>query len=131
MTRSGPRPPAHVQPFFDVLGEADTIRFLFTFGGAVLYRTINPGAKSRLVEMFGHDAAVAIAIAAEHAPARIPTAKPWIAVCWAADGVAVNEIARRLHVTDVTVRNWLKRLVDPAGVSVQLGQHDPRQPRLI
>ena len=121
------RPPAHVQPFYEVLGEADTIRFLLSFGGAVLYRTVAPAGRSKLADMFGVDVARALAVATEHAPARIPTAKPWIAQVWSAQGVAVNEIARRLHVSDVSVRGWLKRAVKEG---VEAGD-EPRQLRLI
>lgn len=122
-----PRPPAHIQPYVAVLGIEDTIRFLLAFGGAELYLTTTPKGRSRLAQMFGLDKAAAIARAAEQMPRRVPTAKPWIAQVWSAQGLCVAEIARTLHVSDVSVRGWLKRGVDPG---IQTG-FEGRQLRLF
>lgn len=121
---NGPRPPAHVAPFISVLGSEGAIEFLLAFGGAELYLPENPTEKSKLVQLLGMEKARALARAAAHMPRRIPTAKPWIAKVWASQGIAKAEIARRLHVTDVTVRAWLSK----AGVQ---SAHDPRQSSLF
>ena len=110
--RHAPRPPAHIEPYVGVLGVADTIRFLLTFGGAEIYLTSTPKGRSKLAKMFGLAKAAAVAKAAEHMPRRVPTAKPWIAQVWAAQGQSVADICRTLHVSDVTVRGWLKRAVE-------------------
>ena len=81
-----PRQPAHIQPYVVVLGLEDTIRFLLAFGGAELYLTSTPKGRSKLAKMFGLAKAAAVAKAAEHMPRRVPTAKPWIAQVWAAQG---------------------------------------------
>lgn len=126
-SRPVPTPPAHVQAYVDVLGLDDAIRFLLTFGGSELYLTATPGGRSRLAQMFGLEKTAALARAAEHLKHRVPTAKPWIAQVWAARGQTTAEIARALHVTDVTVRAWLKRGVQ---VGVEPGRDD-RQMRLL
>lgn len=129
--RKLPRPPAHIQRYVDVLGVPDTIRFLLAFGGAELYLTATPKGRSKLAGMFGVETAAAIARAAEHMPRRVPTAKPWIAQVWAADGLAIAEIARTLHVSDVTIRGWLKRHLEEAVEGVDTRLTDDRQMRLF
>lgn len=131
MIKPLPRPPAHIQPYVDVLGVADTIRFLLAFGGAELYLTTTPKGRSRLAQMFGLEKAAAVARAAEHLPRRVPTAKPWIAQVWSAQDQSVADIARTLHVSDVTVRGWLKRRLEGAVEGALEGRFDDRQPRLI
>lgn len=122
-----PRPPAQVAPFVSVLGVPGAMTFLLTFGGAELYLARTPTSRSRVAQLVGEDRARALAELAETRglPARIPTAKPWIARCLFSEGLAKAEIARKLHVSDVTVRKWLAGQDDPDG------REDPRQPRLL
>jgi hypothetical protein len=103
------QPPAHVKLFVEILGVDGAIAFLLEFGGAELYMTKNPKRRNRLVRFLGKEKAVRLARAAEHLPARIPTAKPWIAAELKSKGLPVAEIARKLHSTDVSVRAWIKR----------------------
>ena len=126
-----PRQPAHIQPYVAVLGIEDTIRFLLAFGGAELYLTTTPKGRSKLALMFGLTKAAAIARAAEHMPRRVPTAKPWIALVWAAQGQSVADICRTLHVSDVTVRGWLKRAVEGEFNPPANGPANDRQLRLF
>lgn len=104
-----PRTPAQLQPFVDALGTDGAVTFFLTFGGAEFFIPVEPKGASKLVEVMGLDAARALSATAQHCilPKRIPTAKPWIALVWRARGLPKAEIARRLHVTDVTVRRWL------------------------
>ncbi len=103
-----PRPPAHVQPFVDTLGVDDAVRFLLHFGGAELTISLNP-RDGELVEVLGIEAARALAdLSARTAlPRRIPTAKPWLARVLKSQGLSHAKIARRLHVSDVTVRRFI------------------------
>lgn len=126
-----PRPPAHIQPYVEVLGVEGAIRFLLAFGGAEMYVPRTPKGRSRLAKMFGLEKARALAIAAEHLPRRVPTAKPWIAQVWAAQGRSVADSARTLHVTDVTVRGWLKRPHEAAASTRPSRPVEERQLRLI
>ncbi len=127
--RAAPATPAHVEPFVRVLGEDEAIRFLLTFGGAELYHATSPKGRSRLAEEFGIERAAAIARAAEHLPRRVPLAKEWIAAVWSNQGLTDAEIARRLHVTDVTVRAW--RAKRPWRGLRKAKSADPRQLPLI
>jgi hypothetical protein len=101
--------PAQVAAYHEVLGLDDTITFLLTFGGTELYLPRRPSGRSRLAQVLGIENATALALAAEHLPRRVPLAKPWIAKVWRARGLSQAEIARRLHVSDVTVRRYLSR----------------------
>lgn len=107
-----PRPPAHIEPFVKVLGVDLTITFLERFGGAELYLAANPTLRSKLVEVIGIEAAERLAAAAERAGGRwqrrVPTGKPWIAQVLHSKGLSKSEIARKLHVSDVAVRGWLR-----------------------
>ncbi|WP_158971965.1 RNA polymerase sigma factor sigma-70 region 4 domain-containing protein [Chachezhania sediminis] len=103
-----PKPPVQIEPFVRVLGPDRAATFLLEFGGAELYLTANPKGRSRLAELFDVETAAEIARAAEHLPRRIPTAKPWLALLMHSRDLPIAEIARKLHVTDVTVRSYLK-----------------------
>lgn len=117
--------PVQIKPYVDVLGIDGTIDFLLEFGGAELYLAENPTARSRLVQFLGLDKATALSRASAHLPKRVPLQKPWIAqILRKEKSLPVSEIARRLHVSDVTVRSYLKRA--PRGSFA-----DPRQLPLL
>jgi len=118
--RHYPQPPAHVETYVRILGCELAVDFLMAFGGAQLYIAPNPKKRSRLSALVGPEKARALAGVSDHLPARVPTAKPWIAGVMRSKGLPVSEIARTLHVSDVSVRSWLKK---------QLG--DPRQQSLF
>ena len=103
-----PRVPAQLQAYVDVLGIDGTVAFLLEFGGAEIYLTTAPKSRSRVVKLVGREKAIALARLQDRLQARVPLVKPWIAAVMFARGLSKAEIARRLHVTDVTVRNWLK-----------------------
>ena len=102
-----PQPPAQIASFVQVLGLELTVAFLLRFGGAELHLSEDPRANSRLVALVGLDNARALGQLLT-APRRIPLAKPWLAAWLRARGESTAEIARTLHVSDVTVRGWLK-----------------------
>lgn len=104
-----PRPPAHIEPFIRVLGVEEGIRFLLRFGGAELYLTQTPNGRSALAQEFGLENAKLLAEVAEQLPRRIPIGKEWIANVWSEQGLSDADIARRLHVTDVTIRSWRRK----------------------
>lgn len=100
--------PAHIQPYVDVLGLQLTIDFLLAFGGAPLYLpSERTQVDSRLAEVVGPDKAVALGKHLGRGMVRVPIQKRFIAACLLAMNVPVVEIARRLHVSDVTIRRWL------------------------
>lgn len=102
-----PRPPAHIQPYVEALGVDSTVEFLMAFGGAELSLRVNP-RDGRLVALLGREKAMELAAIAGHLPRRIPLAKPWLAQQLHEKGLSVAEIARKLHVSDVSVRSYLK-----------------------
>ncbi len=106
--RQTPPPPAQVRAFVDVLGVDGAVAFLLEFGGAELYLSTKPRPSGRLARAIGVEKAARLASHGAHIPRRIPTAKPWIAKVLRARGLSVADIARRLHVSDVSVRGWLK-----------------------
>lgn len=101
-----PRPPAHLQPYYEVLGLDLTIEFLLQFGGAELYIPASSKGRSELVALIGDDKTRELAARAERLPARVPIGKPWLADVFRCQGSSVAQIARRLHVSDVAVRRW-------------------------
>jgi hypothetical protein len=114
-----PAPPAHVEPYVQVLGADLAFDFLMRFGGAELYLSPTPQGRSQVEAFIGSEKVAELA--ALGLPRRVPTAKPWLAAVMKSQGLSGAEIARRLHVSDVTVRGWLNPR--PFG--------DPRQPSLL
>ncbi len=106
---TGVKVPAHLQPYTEALGEELGIEFLLSFGGSYIYLTERPQARSPVVELVGEELAVALARRIGAGSLRVPVGKPFIARHFRAKGWTVNAIARKLHVTDVTVRSWTKQ----------------------
>ncbi len=103
-----PKPPAQVEPYVEILGDDLTVEFLLTFGGAELYIPKNPLGRSRLEKLVGKQRMMELYDMAWLMQRRVPLANRWIAAYLNYKGVSSNEIARKLRVTDVTVRNYLK-----------------------
>lgn len=101
------KPPAHIAKYVEVLGEEEAVRFLLRFGGSELYRPQSPKYRSALVKEFGQDVAKRLGQETGHLSPRVPLAKNWLARVLHTKGLPVAEIARTLHVTDVTVRGYL------------------------
>lgn len=99
--------PDNIADFVEVLGIARTMQFLLNFGGAELYFGPTPGGRGRFPRMFGLPAAVELGRRRSGMSPRVPLAKPWMAAVMRASGAPTAAIARRLLVTDVTVRKWL------------------------
>lgn len=64
--------------------------------------------RSDVARRFGVEAVNALA-GLNSVPKRIPLVKPWLTAYFFAKGDSVAAIARRLHVSDVSVRGWLRR----------------------
>lgn len=117
--KAAPSVPAHIAPYVRILGVDLAVEFLLAFGGAQLYIAPNPKNRSRLATLVGVDKARELARVAEDLPARVPTAKPWIAAILRTKNLPVSEIARRLHSSDVSVRAWLKKHESSQGENPQ------------
>lgn len=102
------RVPAHIQPYVTAIGIDKTVQFLLAFGGSYAYLSEKPQDRSPVAQQIGRDATVALARHIGAGGFRVPTGKPFIAAHFKYNkGMTINEIARQLHVTDVTVRKWL------------------------
>lgn len=121
-----PPPPAHLEPYVRVLGTDGAIDFLLAFGGGEIYLTTTPNNRAQVVQRVGLSHAVALAVAIGQMKVRVPTGKPWIARCLHVRGETVVDIARQLHVADVSVRRWLK-----GANAVPRKAPDPRQMTLF
>ena len=103
-----PRPTAQVAPFVQAFGLDGAIRFLLAFGGAQLDVLRNPRDSNQLVQMFGREAVAELA-GLPTLPRRIPLAKPWLAAHFHAHGLSIAQIARKLRISDTSVRTYLRR----------------------
>ena len=117
--------PTAITPYVQVLGVEKTVEVLLAFGGSEVYLSPSSNGSSRLAQLVGREKtanlAARLGAARQH---RIPTARAWLAERLAEQGLPKAEIARRLHVTDVSVRGWLDR-------AARRDADDPRQPRLL
>jgi hypothetical protein len=99
---------AQVQPYVDALGLDIAVEFLLAFGGTEVYLSTRPQERSQVAELVGAEAAIKLAQRIGSGPCRVHTAKPFLAAYFRYKRKwSVVQIARKLHVTDVTVRNWL------------------------
>lgn len=120
-----PKPTAQVEPYVRVLGVDGAIEFLLAFGGAEISLSINPTPRSKVAQLVGRKKAIALA-RTPRLPRRVPTARKWLCLALGAKGLPVNEIARKLHVTDVAVRKW-RRANGTAPKSPRIKSDDPAQ----
>lgn len=118
-----PGHPAHIDAYVEALGPEVAVGFFLEFGGAELYLAASP-KRSALVDTIGKENAQKLAAVAHRLPARVPVPKKWLAHVLKSKGLSNAAIARKLHVTDVTVRSYLK------GAGFSSG-HDPRQLPLL
>lgn len=102
------RPPAHVEAYVNILGEERALAFFLAFGGAELYIPKSPKGSSRIVAVLGREAADALAVAGSRLPKRVPMPKRYLARVFFQQGLTVADLARKLHVSDTTVRAYLK-----------------------
>lgn len=118
-----PPPPAHLEPYVAALGTELAVEFLLQFGGAALYIADKPTERSALVKALGKDAAVALSQVhrEQGLPEQVPTGKKWIAQVLFAQGCSIAQIARRIHMTEATVRSY----------TAHTPRTDPRQIPLI
>jgi hypothetical protein len=122
-----PPPPAQIELIVRALGPEDAVTYLLEFGGAELFIARSPGARSRVVALLGREKAEALAHAADNAPSwprRVPLAKGWLAQVLRARGLPNAEIARKLRMSEDTVRRHL-------AASMSTSPEDPRQPRFL
>ncbi|MDF3605462.1 hypothetical protein PE067_04425 [Paracoccus sp. DMF-8] len=103
-----PRPTAQVAPFVQVLGRGGAIRLILAFGGAELSIGENPRDTNEPVAdvraQIRRGAGKPRHIAPPHSPA-----KPWRAANCHPQDLPIAQIARKLRVSGVAVRTYLRR----------------------
>ncbi|MEL6587730.1 MAG: helix-turn-helix domain-containing protein [Pseudomonadota bacterium] len=99
--------PAHIAPYVDVLGSDLALKLLIELGGSEVYFGAQAGSGGKLAKVVGRDKARELAQRVGAHTHRVPLPRKWLIVQLRAKGLPVAEIARRLHVTDVTVRRHL------------------------
>lgn len=104
-----PKTPAEVEPYVDILGMDMAIEFLLSFGGAAMGMPKHPTTRSRVAALVGKEKTAERARSDHLLQRRVPLATPWLVACLHTRGWPVAGIARRLRITDVTVRRYLKR----------------------
>lgn len=121
MTRHAdlPRAPAHVQPYLDALGPEACVAFLLEFGGSKLYLARDPEGRSEVEALIGKDRMHALCALLPGEVIRVPTCRRWLAHVLAAQGMAVNRICRKLHVTDVAIYKYLDESPDSSSKSAE------------
>ena len=109
VARAMPRPIAQLAAYVDILGPELTVTVLMTYGGAEMYLAADPKGHASHEALLGHDKAKALAahprLSARH---RIPLAKRWLAAMLHWQDNSTASIARKLRVSDVSARRWLK-----------------------
>ena len=103
-----PRPPAHLEAYVTALGAELAVRFFLAFGGADLYVAKTPKGAAKAIEVIGIEGMRALADVKDRLPARVPTAKPWIAkYLFTVEGLSKADICRRLHASMTSVTRWI------------------------
>lgn len=101
--------PANLAPFINTLGFDKGIEFLLRFGGSAMYFPKKPqDGRSLASSLLTVDEIIALSQAIDRDYLRVPVGKKFIAQYLRSQNVSVGEIARRLHMTDVTIRGYLK-----------------------
>lgn len=108
--RPFPKPPAQVAPYVDILGPELTLELLMSFGGAELYIPAAPNGRSRLEALVGAAKVRELAQSAHLLQRRVPLANAWVAAFLHHQGWSINDIARRLRISNVTVRRHVSRM---------------------
>lgn len=108
LSRPMPRPTAQVAPYVNALGAELAVTFLLHYGGGELYIRTNPNGATDYAALVGVDGARALADHADTMQKRVPLAKSWLTAMLDWQGYSVTEIARKLRISDVSVRARLK-----------------------
>jgi hypothetical protein len=112
------RPPAQIEVFVEVLGLELTMEFLLAFGGSPIQLSMRPQAGTLLSKVVTQEQISALAKATGGGWYRVPTCKPFLCSYFSGMGMSVSAIARKLHITDTTVRSMLKREADRMQLSL-------------
>lgn len=107
--RPFPKPPAQVAPHVAIPGPELALELVLQFVGAEIYVPDNPEGRSRIEALVATSETRELAQSTYVLQRRVPLAIPWVAACLHHRGWPVNEIARRLRISDVTARRYVAR----------------------
>lgn len=110
--------PAHLAVFVEALGPDGALEFLLAFGGGDLSLGSRPQANNPVRKRLGDDAARKLAAVAHRLPRTIPVGRRWMVQMLDAKGLPQAEIARRLHISQSTVKRHLRGDYDPNQLSL-------------
>ena len=110
IARPMPLTPAHLAHYVEVLGVDLAVTFFLRFGGSEIYLPMYSQHESRrgeAVALVGAEKLRKLGDEIGAAKTRVPLANEWIARILAWQGHPAAAIARRIRVSDTTVRRWL------------------------
>lgn len=106
-----PAPRAQVEPYVEALGAERAMEFLLRFGGADIFIAAKQKGRAKWHKFVGQEAALRLAAVANSKPGfqrRVPIASDWLIAMLASKGMLVPDIARRVRMSDVSVRKYLE-----------------------
>lgn len=112
--------PAELALYVEELGAGLAIELFLTMGGADCYFAVQPQPGSAISTLIGTEGVSRIAHRLkasgrrESTRVRVPLAKSWVARYLYAEGWTIADIARRVRVSDVTVKTYLRPAPRPA-----------------
>lgn len=113
--------PAEIALYVEELGHVLAIELFLTMGGAYCYFAVEPAPGSEISRVIGAEGVSRIGrrLKASDRPGanrvRVPLAKAWVARYLFAEGWTIADIARRVRVSDVTVKKYLTPSDAPPG----------------
>ncbi len=105
--------PAEIAIYVEELGHVAAIELFLTMGGAYCYFATEPQAGSEISRVIGTEGVGRIARRLKAGGrqfanrVRVPLAKAWVARYLFAEGWTIADIARRVRVSDVTVKSYI------------------------
>jgi hypothetical protein len=103
-----PKVPSHIRTYVDALGMDKAVELFLAFGGAPLYLGARPQERAHISSVLNPEQIRRLTKVIGRGHLRLPMPRAFIVQYLAYKDYTVNDIARKLHVTDVTVRNLLK-----------------------
>ena len=112
MTKALPQAPVCLQRFIQLLGVHTTMDLVLNFGGAEVYAGSALSGNGMLERVIGPEKAILLQDASDDLNFRVPLANKWLAQCLHVQGLSAAAIARRIRVSDVTVRKYIAEMGD-------------------
>ena len=102
-----PRPPAHVEPFVEVLGPQLALAFILRLGGAPIYAARDPRGRGLAERLIGRAHLTELHNRLGTC-INVPIANGWVVLSLHSEGKSAGEIARTARLSVRTVYHYLK-----------------------